>query len=342
MLIGRNELDFHSVNSRLDRKPFLTELHKMKPRVLVTVNVPLEQLAPLKGISEIVMPEKGHAAATRDWVLNHISTCEGVLSQGELRVDAELLDAAPNLRIVTNASMGIDNLDRDELARRNIAACNTPDAFAESTADQTLGLLLALTRRIVETDRFVRTGEWERRGMEALRWEGTMIGEKTLGLIGYGRIAKMVEQRAKAFGMRVIHTRSSETDHPDSRPLDDLLTESDVIVVLVPLTDKTFHLIDVARIAKMKPGAFFINIARGKVMDESAVVAALETGHLAGAAFDVFENEPAVHPALLAMENVVLTPHIGGATREQRKRGRLEAASEVARFLRGEELLHPV
>lgn len=314
----------------------------MNSQVLVTVNVPLEHISPLKDISEVVMPEKSDSAASREWVLNNIGGCSGVLSQGELRVDAELLDAAPDLRIAANAAMGVDNLDHNELARRGIAACNTPAAFAESTADLTLGLLLALTRRIAETDRFVRTGEWERRGMEGLRWEGTMIGGKTLGLIGYGRIAKMVERRAKAFGMRVLHTRSSTSDHPDFRPLDDLLSESEVIVVLVPLTNDTFHLIDSARIAKMKPGAFFINIARGKVMDETAIVAALESGHLAGAGLDVFENEPTVHPALLAMENVVLTPHTGGATREQRKNGRLEAAAEVARFLRGEELLHPV
>jgi glyoxylate reductase len=314
----------------------------MNSRVLVTVNVPLEQFEPLKGISDLVMPNKGFSAATREWVLNNIGDCSGVLSQGELRVDAELLDAAPELRIVANAAMGIDNLDREELARRGVAACNTPDAFAESTADLTIGLLLALTRRIAETDRFVRTGEWERRGAEALRWEGTLMGGKTLGLIGYGRIAKMVEHRARAFGMTVLHTRSSASDHPDFRSLDDLLAGSDVVVVLVPLTETTYHLIDSARIAKMKPGAFFINIARGKVMDETAVVAALESGHLAGAGLDVFENEPAVHPALLTMDNVVLTPHTGGATREQRERGRFEAAAEVARFLRGEELLNPV
>lgn len=314
----------------------------MKPRVLVTVNVPTDHLAPIRELAQVVMPQPGWSAATREWVLENISGCVGVISQGELRVDSELLAAAPDLKVVANAAMGIDNLDLSELKKHDVAACNTPDAFAESTADLTLGLLLALTRRIAETDRFVRTGEWERRRMEPLRWEGTRIGGKALGIVGYGRIAKLVEFRAKAFGMRVIHTRTRMSDHPDCRDLDALLAESDVVVVLCPLTDETFHLIDAHALKKMKAGAAFINMARGKIMDESAVVEALESQHLAGAALDVFENEPAVHPALLAMENVVLTPHIGGATREERIRGRLEASAEIARFLGGEDLLHPV
>jgi glyoxylate reductase len=265
-----------------------------------------------------------------------------VLSQGELRVDAELLDAAPALKFVANAAMGIDNLDLAELRRRGIPASNTPTAFAESTADHTLGLMLDMTRRISESDRFVRTGKWARGGMEPLRWEGTLLGGKTLGIIGYGRIAKMVERRALAFDMEVIHTKSSPHDHPGYRSLDTLLGEADIVVILVPLTPGTRQLINAERLAKMKRGSFFINVARGKVMDEAAVVAALQSGHLAGAAFDVFEDEPVVNEALFTMNNVVLAPHIGGATKEQRRRGRLEASGEIARFLKGEERLFPV
>jgi glyoxylate reductase len=309
------------------------------PRVFVTVHVPLEHLSPLEGIAEIVMPDNGVRAAPRSEVLAGIGDCVAVLSQGELRVDAELLDAAPALRFVANAAMGIDNLDLAELRRRGIAASNTPAAFAESTADHTLGLLLDLARRISEGDRFVRTGDWARRGMEPLRWEGALLGGKTLGIVGYGRIAKLVETRARAFDMEVIHTKSAPHDHPGYRSLDVLLAESDAIVVLVPLTPETRHLINAASLARMKPGALFLNLARGKVMDEAAVVEALRSGHLAGAAFDVYEEEPIVSEALLTMENVVLTPHTGGATREQRRRGRLEASGEIARFLRGEERL---
>lgn len=312
------------------------------PRVFTTVKVPLEHLSPLENLAEIVMPDNGIAAAPREQVLSMIGDCTAVLSQGELRVDAELLKAAPALKFVANAAMGIDNLDLEELRRRGILASNTPAAFAESTADHTLGLILDVTRRLSESDRFVRSGDWARRGRETLRWEGTLIGGKTLGIIGYGRIAKMVERRALAFDMEVIHTKATPHDHPGYRSLDGLLAEADLVVVLVPLTPATRHLINAERLAKMKRGAFFINVARGKVMDEAAVVAALQSGHLAGAAFDVFEEEPVVTEALLAMDNVVLAPHIGGATREQRRRGRLEASEEIARFLKGEERLFPV
>jgi phosphoglycerate dehydrogenase-like enzyme len=174
--------------------------------------------------------------------------------------------------------------------------------------------------------------------MEPLRWEGTKLGELTLGIVGYGRIAKLVESRAVAFGMEVIHCRSRFCGGKSERTLDDLLAEADIVVTLVPLTEETHHLINADRLAKMKVGSFFLNVARGKVMDEAAVVEALQSGHLAGAAFDVFEEEPIVSEELFAMENVVLTPHIGGASRQQRRSGRMEAAADVARFLRGEEL----
>lgn len=305
------------------------------PKVLFTLNVPKEHLAPLDGIAQVVMPATGFAAAPRTETLELIRDCTGIISQGEVRVDRELLDAAPELKIVANAAMGIDNLDLAALRERRIVATHTPAAFAESTADHAMGLMLDVTRRISETDRYVRTGQW-REGMEPLRWEGTLLGGKTLGMIGYGRIAKMVETRARAFGMHVIHSRTQVSDDPNCRPLDELLAEADLVLALVPLTAETHHLINAERIAEMKPGAYFINVARGKVMDETAVVAALESGHLAGAAFDVFEEEPLVNEALFAMNNVVLTPHIGGATREQRRNGRLEAAEKVARFLKGE------
>lgn len=312
------------------------------PRVFVTVHVPSEHLAPLHELAEIVMPDNGVRAAPRAQVLEQIGDCTAVLSQGELRVDAELLDAAPRLSFVANAAMGIDNLDLAELRRRGIAASNTPAAFAESTADHTLGLILALTRHIAEADRFVRTGDWVRRGPEPLRWEGALLGGRTLGLIGYGRIAKMVETRARAFGLEVIHHKATPHDHPGYRSFDELLAQSDLIVVLVPLTPQTRHLIDASSLAKMKPGALFFNLARGGTMDEAALVAALQAGHLGGAALDVYEEEPLVNEALFTLDNVVLTPHIGGATREQRRRGRLEAAGEIARFLRGEPRLFPL
>ena len=316
---------------------------KSLPQVLFTLNVPRDHLSPLFEVADLLLPNTDKwNAFPRRLLLETLGDCEGLISQGEVRVDAELLDAAPKLRIVANVAMGIDNLDLEELTRRGVQATNTPGAFAESTADLTLGLILSATRRISEGDRFVRSGDWAKRGMQPLRWEGTLSGNKTLGLIGYGRIAKLVEKRAAAFGMQVIHTRSHRSEHPSWRSLDELLAESDVVVTLVPLTEKTHHLINEGTLAKMKRGAVFVNVARGGVMDEGAVVAALRSGQLSGAAFDVFEKEPAVHPAFFEMENVVLTPHIGGATTEERIRGRREAAEEVARFFRGDPLRFPV
>lgn len=313
------------------------------PKVLFTLNVPREHLAPLDGIAELSLPNTyDWNALPRDELLSHLGECKAFISQGEVAVNAEFLDAAPKLRMVANAAMGVDNLDLAELTRRGIQATNTPDAFAESTADLTLGLILSVTRRIAESDRFIRTGEWVKSGMQPRRWEGSLIGGKTLGIIGYGRIAKLVEKRAIAFGLDVIHTRQNPDNNPRCRTFENLLAESDIVVALVPLTEKTRRLIDAEALAAMKPGAVFINVARGKVMDEAAVVTALKSGQLAGAGFDVFEEEPAVHPALLEMDNVVLTPHIGGATDEERQRGRREAAEEVARFLRGDPVLYPV
>ncbi|MCB1092094.1 MAG: D-glycerate dehydrogenase, partial [Verrucomicrobiae bacterium] len=228
------------------------------------------------------------------------------------------------------------------LTRRGIWATNTPGAFVESTADLTLGLILSAVRRIAEGDRFVRRGEWEKTGFQPVRWEGMLLGGKTLGLVGYGKIGKAVEKRAQAFGMYTIHSRTTPDDHPDCRPLETLLREADIVGLFVPHTPSTHHLINEQTLALMKPGAILINVARGKVVDEPALVEALRGGRLRAAGLDVFEAEPKVNPALFEMDQVVMTPHLGGSTREDRRGGRLEAAENVARILRGELPLTPV
>lgn len=296
----------------------------MRPRVLVTLKIPPEHLAPLDGVAEIDMSPHPLAAMPRAEALEKARGCAGLICQGELRIDDELLDAAgPGLKIAANVAMGIDNLDREALARRGVWATNTPDAFVESTADLTLGLILSTIRRIAEGDRFVRTGDWERTGFQPVRWEGALLGSLTLGLVGYGQIAKAVRKRAEAFGMRTLHARSRPDGAPECRELPALLAEADVVALHVPHTPETHRLINAETLALMKPGAILVNVARGKVVDESALVAALQAGRLAGAGLDVFEAEPAVHPALFAMENVVLTPHLGGSTVQDRRRGRL-------------------
>lgn len=312
------------------------------PRVLVTLKIPMEDLSPLEGLAEIVMSPYDWQVMPRDEIVGLLGDCVGLISQGELRVDDEILDAAPNLKIVANAAMGIDNLDLKSLTRRGIWATNTPAAFVESTADLTLGLILSTVRRICEGDRFVRRGDWEANGFQPVRWEGRLLGGKTLGMVGYGKIAKAVEKRAQAFGLRVIHCRTRPDDHPNCRSFEELLAESDIVGLFVPHSPTTHCLINERTLAMMKPGAVLVNVARGKVVDESALVEALRSGHLGGAGLDVFEAEPRVHPDLTTMENVTLTPHLGGSTREDRRGGRMEAAENVARVLRGELPLTPV
>lgn len=314
----------------------------MKPKVLVTLKIPREDLAPLENLAEIVMSTHQWGVMPRDEVMSSIGDCEGLISQGELGVNAELLESAPKLRIAANAAMGIDNLDIEALNVRGVWGTNTPSAFVASTADLTLGLILGVTRRIGEGDRFVRRGDWERSGFQPVRWEGHLLADRVLGMVGYGQIAKAVETRARAFGMRVIHCRTRPDGHPDCRDFEALLAESDLVGLFVPHTPTTHHLIDAVALARMKPGAVLINVARGKVVDEEALVDALESDHLGGAGLDVFEAEPSVHPGLLERENVVMTPHLGGSTREDRRGGRMEAAENVARVLRGERPLTPV
>lgn len=310
------------------------------PRVLITHALPDDVLAPLRGVAELIPGPIDGSFTSREHVLNLAPTLAGIISQAELRVDAELLDRAPNLRIAANIAAGYNNLDTAEMARRGVWATNAASGFTNATADVTMALITSVARFIVRGDRFIREGKWTK--YLPLMWDGTLLEGLTLGIVGYGAIGKAVARRARAHEMRVIYTRQTPSDEPDARALDSLLAEADVVSLHVPLTASTRHLIDRDALAKMKPGAFLINMARGAVMDEQAVVDALRSGRLAGAGLDVFEDEPRVHPALPAMDNVVLTPHLGGCTHVGRRQSRLLASENVARVLRGEPPLTPV
>lgn len=314
----------------------------MQP-VLVTHRIPPDHLAPLDGIATLHMPDDPVGLMPRADVLAAISDAVAVINIGELRIDDELLDAAPKLRIVGNIAIGIDNLDREALARRGVWATNAPDAFTESTADTALGLILSAARHIALGDRYVRSGDWERDGFQPRRWEGMLLDGKTLGLVGYGQIGKAIARRAEAFGLRVLFTRATpEPENPAWRELIPLLGEADIVCVQTPHTPATHHLLDAVAFAAMRPGALFVNVGRGRVVDEAALVDALKCGRLGAAGLDVFETEPAVHPALRDLPNVTLTPHLGGSAFEARKAARLLAAENVARVLRGERPLTPV
>ena len=311
-------------------------------RVLITNAVPTDALEPLVGVAEVLQGPSGGPLMSREDVLRLAPDLDGIINQGELIVDDELLHAAPRLKIVANVATGVDNLDLELMAQSGVWATNVPDAFVASTADCTLALILNLLRMINAGDRYARSGKWRDDGFQPGNWDGMLLAGKTLGIIGYGRIGKAVAQRARAFDMRVIYHNRTRADDPACRALDDLLAEADIVSLHTPLTASTRHLIDAARLAQMKTSAFLINMARGPVVREAALVDALKAGLIAGAALDVFEFEPDVHPALLELENVLLTPHIGGGTRESRRAARHLCAENVAAVLQGKQPVTPV
>jgi len=267
-------------------------------------------------------------------------TLDAIINQAELRVDAELLDRCPRLRIAANVAAGTDNLDMLLMAQRGVWATNVPDVACSATADLTLAFLLCLARRVLPADAFVRSGRW--REFQPGVWDGDLLAGRTLGIIGYGRTGHAVELRARAFGMNVIHFRRSASEAPGYRSLDALLAVSDYVSVHAPLTSETCSLMNQARFGQMKRGSYFLNMARGKIVVEADLVEALASGHLAGAALDVFEDEPVVHPGLLGMPNVILTPHIGGGTHQTRRAARSLAVENVAFVLRGMTPVTPV
>ena len=249
----------------------------------------------------------------REDILRRVAGRDGLMLMLTERVDDELLDAAgPQLRIVANYAVGVNNIDLDACRRRGVVVSNTPDVLTETTAEMTIALMLALLRRVAEGDRLIRRGE-------AWAWApnlmlGRGLGGLTLGLIGHGRIGQAVERLALNHGMRVVWSGRGR-----GQSLDTLLSDSDVVSLHLPLTDETHHLIDAAALALMKPTAVLVNTSRGPIVDEAALVETLTAGRIAGAALDVFEHEPVVHPGLLELENVVLVPHLGSATQETRE-----------------------
>ena len=249
-------------------------------------------------------------------------------------VGDELLDRFPDLLLVANYGVGYDGIDVEACARRGVVVTNTPEALGIATADLTMALVLAVRRRVVEGDRFVREGRW------AAGWHvGQLMGDEirgaTLGLVGYGRIGRAVAERARAFGMRVLYNRPSERDE-DFRELDDLLRESDVVSIHAPLTDETQGLLDARRLGLMRDGAAVINTARGAIVDEDALVRELVSGRLR-AGLDVYVHEPNVPEALLSLPNVVLQPHVGSATPATREAATAELVANIEAVLDGRE-----
>ena len=255
------------------------------------------------------------------------------------RIDASLLAHTIHLKIIANYAVGYNNIDVAAARERGIVVTNTPDVLTDGTADLTWALLLAVARRVVEGDRWVRTRTWP--GWAPTQMLGTDVIGKTLGIIGMGRIGQAVAQRAAGFRMPVMYASHRPCAEPAGtsawthRPLQDVLTHSDFVSLHVPLTGGTRHLIGPRELALMKPTSFLINTSRGPVVDEAALVAALEAGTIAGAGLDVYEQEPLVHAGLTRLQNVVLLPHLGSATLDTRVRMGLICLENIAAVLSG-------
>lgn len=260
------------------------------------------------------------------------------------KVDEALLEAAgPQLKVVANVAVGYDNIDVPAVKRRGAVVTNTPDVLNGAVAELTWGMIFAITRRLGESERLVRSGRWSGWAFDFMT--GAELSGKTLGIIGKGRIGRDVARRAAAFDVRVVfgsRAAGGTVDGHQVLPVDDVLREADIVSLHVPLTTETRHLIDARAIALMKRSAYLINTARGPVVDEAALAQALAERRIAGAALDVFEAEPRVHPGLLELDNVVLLPHIGSATVETRTAMAELAARNVAAVLAGRPPMTPV
>lgn len=277
------------------------------------------------GLTADVWP--GPAPIPRHELLQRVAHCQGIIAMPTDRIDAEVMDAGP-LQVVANHAVGVDNIDLQAAHDRQITVTNTPGVLTDATADLTMALVLACARRVLEGHALVTSGAFE--GWRPTMLRGMDLRGATLGIVGMGRIGRAVSERAAAFGMKVVH--HSRTG---GVPLQTLLAESDVLSLHCPLTEDTRHLIDADALERMKSSAILINTARGPVVDESALVRALEADGIAAAGLDVFEEEPQVHPGLIGLPNVVLLPHLGSATRHTRKQMAQMAAANLIAVLSG-------
>lgn len=307
-------------------------------RIVTTFRLPdaaLELLRPLGGV------------AGPDGWRDALPDAEALICMLADRVDAELLDQAPKLRVVANAVVGYEHVDVAVCRARGIAVTNTPDVLTDATADLAFALILAVLRGLPSAERSLRAGGYHGWGF----WDylGADPGGRTLGIFGMGRIGRAVARRAAPFGMRVVYHSRSRLPAEEEAALgaewvdfDGLIARSDVLSLHAPLTPETRHAIGADALRRMRPGSYLVNTARGALVDEAALVDALRDGPLAGAGLDVYEHEPALHPGLPELPNVVLLPHIGSATRETRTRMAMLAARNAHAVLTGNPLLTPI
>ena len=312
-----------------------------KPPVLVTTKIPSAALLRLEESCEVDLYRAG-TVMPPDELKVHVVGKQGLVSMFNNPITSELMDAGPDLKVIATVAVGYDNIDVAAARQRGIVVTNTPDVLTEATADLAMTLILDVTRRVSEGDRLVRRGGWTRWSFDFML--GAELRGKQLGVVGLGRIGRAVAQRARAFGMRIACSspRPPVDESVEVMTLDRLLATSDVVTLHCPLTPATRHLINQAALARMKRTAYLVNTSRGPVVDEAALAWALENKMIAGAALDVYETEPLTRSDLMALENVVLAPHIGSATIETRTAMADLAVRNVVAVLSGQPPLTPV
>jgi glyoxylate reductase len=304
----------------------------VKPKVLLTRRIPSAALSRLHNACDVDLHD-GPSPIDPAELKRRLADKQGLICLLTDRIDGSVVDAAPHLKVVANVAVGYDNIDAPALKSRGIAVTNTPDVLTEATAELTWALLLTLARRVAEGDRLIRRGGWTGWALDFML--GTELRGKQLGIIGRGRIGRAVGAKASAFGMTTVFAKHDMS-------LDELLVSSDVVSLHTPGGPDTRHMINRRTLARMKRSALLVNTARGSVVDEDALVWALNEHLIAGAALDVYEKEPSVHPGLVALENVVLAPHLGSGTRETRTAMADLAVRNVIAVLSGQSPLTPV
>ena len=308
-------------------------------RVLVTRRLPDGGIEPLVTAGHEIVARDDDTPFSHAELCDAVHDLDGVVCLLTDTIDAAVLEAgverAPRLRVVANVAVGYDNVDVAAATAAGIAVCNTPGVLDETTADLAFLLILTASRLASEAEGDLRSGRWEGWGIN--QYLGRDVHGATLGLVGYGRIGKAVARRAAGFGMQVLHHTRHDTGAPGWRAdVDDLLRESDIVSLHVPLSDATRHLMDDRRLRLLRPDAVVVNTARGPVIDEEALAAALEEGRIFAAGLDVYEREPEIHPRLLAAPRTVLLPHIGSASQATRRRMAQLACEGVVAVLAGD------
>ncbi len=315
-------------------------------RVFITRTLPETVMIAMAERFEVVQAPEDRPLSSAEIVAG-AKGCDGLVSMLSDRIDADLLAACPDLKVVANYAAGTNNVDLQAAKARGIRVTNTPDVLTEATADLAFALLLAVSRRIVEGDQLTRSGRWNGWGPTLML--GTEVQAKRLGIIGMGRIGQAMARRAQGFGMDVVYHNRNRVDARIEQalnchwvPLEELIGHSDFISLHCPLTPETNQLLDADAFTRIRHGAYLINTARGEVVNEDAMIDALENGTLSGAGLDVYTGEPQVNPRILALANVVLAPHTGSATYDTRDHMGMLVLDNLSAVFNGDTPPNPV